>query len=68
MIILLSRSFFAVLYAFDLEVLTMKKVAVIMGSISDLVASPDYLYEVVLEDANASELWAKEIIVSEFIF
>lgn len=39
-----------------------------MGSISDLVISPDYLYEVILEDPNASELWAKEIIVSEFIF
>lgn len=41
---------------------------IFMGSISDLVVSPDYLYEVVLENANASELWAKEIIVSEFIF
>lgn len=38
------------------------------GSISDLVLSPDHLYEVVLEDPNAPELWAKEIIISEFIF
>lgn len=41
---------------------------IFMGSLSDLVVSPDYLYEVVLEDPNAPELWAKEIIVSEFIF
>lgn len=44
------------------------KYEIYMGSINDLVISPDYLYEVVLEDPNASELWAKEIIVSEFIF
>ena len=44
------------------------KYEIYMGSISDLVISPDYLYEVVLEDPNAAELWAKEIIVSEFIF
>jgi len=38
------------------------------GSISDLVISPDYLYEIILEDSNSAELWAKEIIISEFIF
>lgn len=44
------------------------KYEIYMGSTNDLVISPDYLYEVILEDPNASELWAKEIIVSEFIF
>lgn len=41
---------------------------IFMGSMEDLVVSPKYLYEVVLEDPNATELWAKEIIISEFIF
>ena len=44
------------------------KYEIYMGSIDDLVVSPNYLYEIVLEDPNATELWAKEIIVSEFIF
>lgn len=44
------------------------KYEVFSGSIRDLIVSPDYLYEVVLEDPNGTELWAKEIIVSEFIF
>ena len=44
------------------------KYEIYMGSVDDLVVSPNYLYEIVLEDPNATELWAKEIIVSEFIF
>jgi len=41
---------------------------VYQGGVDDLVVSPDYLYEVILRDPDAAELWAEEIIVSEFIF
>ena len=39
-----------------------------MGSISDLIIAPGYSFDVILVDPDATELWAKEIIVSSFVF
>lgn len=41
---------------------------IFMGSAADLETSTGGLVEVVLENSDAQELWAKEIVVSEFIF
>lgn len=39
-----------------------------MGSANDLSKTSGYIFEVILVDPGAAELWAKEIIISEFIF
>lgn len=39
-----------------------------MGSISDLIIAPGYSFDVILVDPDATERWAKEIIVSSFVF
>lgn len=41
---------------------------IFMASAADLETSSDSMFEVILEDADASELWAKEIVVSTFVF
>ena len=41
---------------------------IFMGSADDLKISAGTTVEVVLEDLEAPELWAKEIVVSEFVF
>lgn len=40
---------------------------IFMGSAADLETSAGGLVEVVLENPDAAELWAKEIVVSEFV-
>lgn len=39
-----------------------------MGSPEELKIASGYSFDVILEDPEAAELWAKEIIVSEFVF
>lgn len=39
-----------------------------MGTIGDLKVTPGYTFDVILEDPEAAELWAKEIIISSFVF
>lgn len=39
-----------------------------MGSAADLKISPGYTFDVILEDPAGAELWAREIIVSTFVF
>lgn len=39
-----------------------------MGTLSDLKATSGYTFDVILEDPEATELWAKEIIISSFVF